>query len=181
MIDALLLAVVDEIRDSLGYDRTTCLQAEPPGRPPPRVGDVYVAVHQGNGRNSAVNSLDTYWSFTVTVTQRVVVPVDRIGDQMLVKKVANESGFNGRCNRLGVLLGVNWDVLYRANNYLVQLAPDGSIVYGFSEPAHWADSTPPRVEGGDWFGAAPEAQDQGLVADLYFEGARRLQALEVFT
>jgi hypothetical protein len=179
VIDALLFAIRDTVRDVLGYDARTC-DVRPDGEPPPRCGDVFVAVHQGPSSNDMMNALNEYYDWSVTLSMRVTVPQDRIGDQLLARKLADAVGFNARAHRLKVLLHMNWLMLGVANNYLVTLETDAEVVYAFAEPAHFADMDIPALIGGEWFGAKG-GDNTGLVAELRFARCRRFQALQVFS
>jgi hypothetical protein len=182
MIDALLLSVVDAVRNAgLGYDYATANVTGPDGRPPPRCGAIFVAVHQGVNVNEFMNSLNDYFDFSITLTMRVVIPFDRIGDQLLAVKTAQEKGFNRRCNALKDLLHMNWGMLQDANNYLVTLMPEAPTIYGFCEPAHFANMEVPTFVGSDWFLSEPDDMNVGLKSKLSFTNARRMQAIAVYT
>jgi hypothetical protein len=177
MIDALLFAVRDAVLTcGQGYDKRTC-DVRDDGHPVPRCGDVYVAVHQGRSTSTADNCLDERLGFSLTLTLRVTIPPDRVGDRTLAIKLANSTGFNRRAERLRAFFHQNWSVLGAANNYLVELNPDAQTIYGFCEPARYRGMEIPLLVGGDWFGADPGAEDTGLKAEMRFEDARRLQAI----
>ena len=180
MIDALLHAVKDAIiAGDFDYGKTAC-DVRDGGEPPPRCGDKFVAVHQGDSSSDMQNALNELFSYSVTLTMRVTVPLDRIGDSLLAKKVAREIGFNRRCEALRSFLHMNWTVLGEANTLLCELANDDYLVYGFCEPAMYASMELPQFVGGEWFGAQPDAKDIGLKSELRFERCRRLQALQHF-
>lgn len=188
MIDALLHAVRDAIRSGgFDYDARSC-EIMDDDHPPPRCGDWFVSVHEGPSSSQMDNALDEYFSFILTLTARVRgVPLDRIGDQLLARKLARRAGpkgapsFNARIEQLRGFLHMNWGVLQDANNNLVALEPDAMNVYGFCEPARYRGADNPVLVGGEWFGAEPEADDVGLKADMRFEDCRRLQAFQTFT
>ncbi len=184
MIDALLYACRDAVRGSgLGYDPTTCtIMAD--GHPPPRCGNVFVAVHQRGQSGHMMNALDEFYGWDVTLTMRVTIPLDRVGEQLLSKKLAAEvartTGFNYRAEQVKTLLHMNWGMLQDANNNLVELYPQAPTIYGFCEPAQSTSMDDPVFVGGEWFSAEPDAQDLGLKAALHFDRARRLQAIAVY-
>lgn len=180
MIEALLAAVRNGVRKDLGYDVRNC-EVMDSGQPPPACGDIFAAVHQGGVTSDMQNALDEWYDFAVTLTQRVTIPLDRVGDEMLAKKLARKTGFNRRAHALKVYLHMAWGLLQDANQYIVDVSPDAPTVYGFCEPAHFESMDLPVLVGGEWFAAEPEAQDVGLKAELRFAGARRLQALGTFT
>jgi hypothetical protein len=185
MIDALLLAIRDDIRKAgFGYDSPASCEIMDDGKPPPRAGNVFVAVHEGQVRSTNDNCLMEYYDWNITLTMRVAVPLDRVGDQLLASKLARKHGpgqpsFNARLEQLRAFLHVNWRIgLYNANANLIEMAPPGIIsVYGFIEPARYRSMEKPVLVGPDWFSATPESGHVGLKSELRFEGARRMQAL----
>lgn len=182
MIDALLAAFVDRIVAArIGYGRPDQVEIRADGRPPPNCGDVYVAVHQGGTRNSSLNNLDEYYDISVTLTMRATVPFDRLGDQLLVRKLVKKIGFNRRAERLRNILNMAWEILGTANNYLIDLNPDAQTVYGFVEPAHYTGMDIPMLVGEDWFDAEPDSGNTGLKSELRFADARRMQPMGTFT
>lgn len=192
MIDALLFAVRDAIRTRRGYqDAAHCeIVADQEGSPPARCGDWFAAVHQGSYRSVMDNALDEYFGFNVTLTMRSDVPVDRMGDQFLAKRIAAQPGpggspsFNQRTNALAAFLHMNWGVLGVANNYLIELEQEAETVYGFSEPGRFRSGEVPVFVGGAWFSSEPGDGDDtlGLKATLRFEDCRRgPQAIAAFS
>jgi hypothetical protein len=186
MMDALLFSVRDAIRNAgFGYDYTAC-EIREDGKPPPRCGDWFVAVHPLGVKSEWMNSLNEYFDFAVTLTARCTnVPLDRIGDQLLARKLAEDKGFNWRANQISSFLHMDWGVLQDANNWLVRLLPQATTLYGFAEPAHFAGMEKPHLEGAQWLsGDMPDADGEdiaALVAQMDFAGARRLQAIAVFS
>lgn len=190
MMDALLFAVRDGIRSSSqGYDYKTCEIVGPDGKPPPRMGQFFVSVYEGATRNDASNNLDERYAFSVTLTMRVTIPFDRIGDQMIASKLARQTGpngspsFNSRIERLRAFLHMNWSFTVSmnqtpasANDNLSAWTPsDFSSTYGFVEPARYRGCEMPKIVVGDWFSSNPEAADVGIKAEMRFDGARRMQ------
>ncbi len=188
MLDALLYATRDAIRDAgWGYDTATCDLAGPGGQPPARCGDVYVAVHQNATASEMDNALDEYLGFLLTLTMRLgKVPVYRVGDRLLASNLARRPGpngswsFNARAEQLRSVHHMGWGILQDANTNLVAWEPDAVVVAGFCEPARYRGLEEPRLVGGEWFGADPESTDVGLVASLRFEDARRLQPIATY-
>lgn len=190
MIDALLHAVRDHLRKAdFGYDSPAlCEITDSDGRPPPRSGHVFVAVHEGATRSTSARNLDEYFDFSLTLTMRVSVPLDRVGDALLASKLARKSGagnpsFNARLEQLRKFGHMNWKATVlktqtpaSANDNIVTMHPTGSgDVYGFVEPARYAGAERPALVTGEWFSSDPAAPDVGLKAELKFTGARRLQ------
>lgn len=178
MIDALMYAVRDRIRaTNFGFGYAEC-EIMDDGRPPPRCGNYFAAVHGGKDKNDASNNLDERYDFLVTFTMRVTVPLDRVGDQLIHRNiarvlVAEREGFRAKVDQLRRLLHMNWQLLASANDNLA--AWTTGTVYGFVEPARYLGAADPRLVGGEWFAADPDAEDVGVVSELSFSGARRLQ------
>jgi hypothetical protein len=184
MIDALLLGVRDAIRNPSGpfdYGKQSCdIRAD--GQPPPKAGAWFVSIHQLSERNTGINRLDEYFAYAITLTGRVVnAPLDRIGDVMLAKLYAEQTGFNRRMRRLRMFLAENWDIIQLANNYLVEMVVDAEIVYGFCEAGKPAEVEVPVLVDGSWFDADPKSANVGLKAQASFIEIRRIQAIGTFT
>jgi hypothetical protein len=181
MFDALLFAVRDAIRGAgFGYDARTC-DITYDGRPPTACGDFFLSVHQGNWRSDMMNALDEYFGFSLTLTMRVSIPLNRLGDQRLVRQLARQYGFDAKMTQLISFLHMNWGIVGDANNNLVALLPDVQTVDGFCEPAHFTGMDVPAAVGGEWFEAEPTAANVGIKAEARFEDCRRLQALQTFS
>ncbi len=159
------------------------------GRPPPRCGNFFVSVHGGRSRPGPANSrnLDELFGFSVTLTMRVTVPLDRVGDQQISRNLALElarkQGFNAKVEQLRTYLHMNWrmtvmhgEVGRTSNSANDNIAAWGSgTVYGFAEPARYLGETLPKMVGGEWFASEPDSEDVGVTVELRFEGARRFQ------
>ncbi len=188
MIDAILYSVRDAIRSELGYSPVQC-EVMPDGMPPPNMGNVFVAVHQADERGTADNCLDERFGFSVTLTVRIGVPLDRVGTQLIAVdklvhagKAAKRYGFNRKVDELKSLLHMNWGVLQDANDFLMEVhKASGKDVYGFCEPARFrsADS-PPQMVGAAWFRAEPGSEDLGLKSEVRFADCRRLQSIATY-
>jgi hypothetical protein len=183
MMDAILYAYRDAIRlAGFGYADAGLCEIMSDGHPPPRCGNIFVAVHPGMSTNNAMRNLDEYFGFSFTLTERVSVPLDRVGDQMLASKLARKRGknnpsFTSRIEQLRSWGHMNWDTgLYNANVNLSNWRPDEtSPVYGFVEVAHFVSAEQPQLVGPDWFSATPQSGSVGLKAEIRFDGARRMQ------
>jgi hypothetical protein len=150
----------------------------PDGMPPPRCGDIFIGLCDGGVRNDSVENLDEFYQVNMTLTMRVKgIPLDRIGDQLLAKKVAQKIGFNARCDVLRALFNKNWQVVQRANQMLVELNPDAATIYGFCEPPIFVGREAAHWVGPDWFSVEPSQDHYGLAAQLRFDRCRRLQAV----
>lgn len=185
MIDALLYAVRDGIRKQVvGFDQATC-EIMDDGRPPPRCGNWFAAVHDGEMSSNADNQLNELYSFKVTLTMRVTVPLDRVGDQQIARNIARvplgqRQGFYAKCDQLRALLHMNWErvvltgrVPPSANDNIA--AWSTGAVYGFVEPMRFMSVESPKLVGGEWFGAEPDTEDMGIKSELRFVRARRMQ------
>ncbi len=188
MIDALLYSVRDTIRNAaIGYGVAEC-EIMDDGKPPPRAGNFFVAVHDGADQSNNDNQLHEYLGFLVTLTVRVTVPLDRVGDQQLARNIARvplgyRQGFFAKREQLRDLLHMNWGMTVlsgqtppSANDNLVAWSAGTlSSVYGFCEPARYRGSEVPTLVGGDWFAAEPDADSFGIKSEMRFDGARRFQ------
>ena len=187
MLDALLYAVQDHIRAAgMNYDQATC-GVQDSGQPPPRCGNFFVAVHGGKSSPGPANSrnLDELFGFSVTLTMRVTVPLDRLGDQQFYRNIERiplgyRQGFAAKVEQLRAFLHMNWRMTVltgqtpnSANDNIIAWAT--GTVYGFVEPARFMGMEVARLVGGEWFAAEPEAEDIGLVSELRFDRAKRLQ------
>lgn len=190
MIDALLYAVRDTIRAaSINYGKAECEITGDDGKPPPRAGNVFVAVHGGRAKPGKANDNSLYevYDYAVTLTMRIVsVPLDRIGDQLVARNIplaplGYRQGFNHRVEQLRALLHMNWQMTVQqsqtpnsANDNLAAWCT--GTVYGFCEPARWQGPIEvPKLVGAEWLGADPDSEDFALKAELRFSGAKRFQ------
>lgn len=194
MIDALLYSVRDGIRAAgFGYGHAEC-EIQDDGKPPPRVGKVFVAVHGGKTRAGQANDNNLFelYDFNVTLTMRVTIPLDRVGDQLIARNLnlvpdAQRQGFNARIEQLRAYLHMNWNRVVKtgqnppsANDNLSAWAYGGSV-YGFCEPMRYQGTEIPTLQGGDWMGAEPENEDFAIKAEIRFTNAKRFQAQTVAT
>ena len=187
MIDALLYAVRDSIRAAgLNYDQATC-EIMDDGRPPPRCGNFFCAIHDGMIRSDRDNQLHEWYEFSLTLTMRVAIAsLDRVGDQQLHRNLARvplgeRQGFWAKVDRLRALLHMNWGVVvltnqtpFSANDNLSAWSP-GSSVYGFCEPMRFLSVEQAKLVGGEWFASEPDAEDIGMKTTLRFGKCRRFQ------
>jgi hypothetical protein len=192
VIDALLYSVRDSIRAaSMSYGVAEC-EITDDGKPPPKAGNWFAAVHGGKSHSGDANSrnLDELIDFSVTLTGRVMIAMDRIGDQMIARNVAladinnvplaQRQGFNAKLEQLRAFLHMNWRITVlqgqtpkSANDNLAAWA--SGTVYGFVEPARSSGVETPTLQGPDWLGADPENDAFALKSELRFINARRFQ------
>lgn len=185
MIDALLFAVQDSIRAAgMNYGQAEC-GVQDSGKPPPRCGNFYVSVHGGRSRPGHANDRNLYelFGFSVTLTMRVVVPLDRLGDQQVARNVlidlARRQGFHAKVEQLRAFLHMNWRITVlqgqtpaSANDNLAAWMGSGTV-YGFCEPARFQGMETVRLVGGEWFASDPESEDMGVTCEMRYDGAKR--------
>jgi hypothetical protein len=183
MIDALLFATRNSIRKAgFGYGVAECEIIDPPGKPPPRAGNIFVAVCQLAVTSTSVRNLDELYGFSLVLSMRVAVPLDRVGDQLLASQLARKAGpgnpsFNARVEQLRSWGHMNWVLMAAANNMLLDIAPpNAENIYGFVTPAQLRSVETAQLVGPDWFGAEPESGKTGIKAEIRFENSRRMQA-----
>lgn len=185
MIDALLYAVRDGIRAAnMNYDQATC-EIMDDGRPQPRCGNYFVSIHDGMARSDRDNQLFELYDFSVTLTIRVTVPLDRVGDQQIARNIARvplgeRQGFNAKIDKLRAFLHMNWNLVVvqgrtppSANDNLASWCT--GTVYGFVEPMRFRSVETPKLVGGEWFNAEPEQEVNGIKATLLFRDCKRFQ------
>lgn len=180
----MLYAVRDGIRAaSMNYGIAEC-EIMDDGKPPPRCGNWFVAIHEGQDRSTSDNQFQEYLAFLVTLTMRVTVPLDRVGDQQLsrnlARDIARKQGFYAKRDQIAKYLHMNW-----ARVVLTGQTPPSAndnlsawlsgTVYGFNEPMRYRGSNIAKLVGGEWFASDPESEDMGIVSELRFDGARRFQ------
>ena len=180
MIDALLHAVRDAIRRELKYDAVHC-DIMDDEQPPATCGDWFASVHEGGENSTSHRNLDIYYAFNVTLTMKLKgIPLDRVGNSLLAKKVARESGWNKRADDIKNLLHMNWNVIQNANENMVTWATDAETIYGFCEAARYTGREKPVLVGPDWFSMDGGGEDMGIKGTLLFDFARRFQPPEVY-
>ena len=157
------------------------------GRPPPRAGGWFASVHGGRSHPGDANDRNLYelYDFSVTLTMRVTVPLDRVGDQQIARNVARvplaqRQGFNAKAEQLRAYLHMNWAITVlqgqtpnSANDNLAAWAT--GTIYGFVEPARYQGSEAPTLVGAEWMGSEPEADDFAIKSELRFANAKRFQ------
>lgn len=145
-----------------------------------------MAIHEGTSQSKARRNLDEYFAFMVTLTMRVSVPPDRIGNTLLASKLARtetkgQPSFNARLEQLRAFLHMNWSITVMLNqqpnsaNDNIAAWSTEAAVYGFIEPAAYTVRGVPELVGGEWFGSVPDAEAVGLKCELKFDAARRFQ------
>jgi hypothetical protein len=180
MIDALLHSVLDAVRKELKYDAAHADLMDDE-MPPAACGDVFVSIHEGGEQSTSHRNLDIYYAYNITLTMKLKgIPLDRVGNSLLAKKLARESGWNKRADDLKNLCHMNWNVIQNANEKMVEFAPDAEIIYGFCEASRYTGREKPQLVGPEWFGAKAGKTEVGLKGTLHFDYARRFQPPEVY-
>lgn len=193
MIDALVYAVRDWIIGSnIGYGYAEC-DIMDDGQPPPRCGNYFAAIHGGIMRSDRDNQLYERYEICITLTMRIVVPMDKAGNQQIylrmVRDEARKRGFNAKCEQLRSLVHMNWAMVVQpgqtppsANDNLCAWAPTGvSQIYGFAEPLRFRTMEIGKLCYDDWFGtSAPQDTEDdrvplGIKSELKFRDALRFQ------
>lgn len=191
MLDALLYAVKDGLLNPdnrLPYSDSTC-RIMVDGKPPPYLGEWWLSIHEGGVQSICTETLDEYYSFNLTLTKRVSVPIDVFAEKVQALKMArqlaqqadaNHLGFNARRDQLRAFFHGNASVIAKANQYLVQWAT-GEEVYGFCEPPRFQGYSSSLMRGAEWLSAKPpeseeEQVEAALVCQLNFGKCRRFQA-----
>lgn len=187
MLDALLYAVRDGIRNAgFNYGKAEC-EIMDDGRPPPRAGNVFIAIHSGRSHPGSANDRNLYelFDFAVTLTMRVTVPLDRVGDQLIARNLelvslGQRQGFNAKIEQLRGYLHMNWARVVlqgqtpnSANDNLAAWAT--GTVYGFCEPMRYNGAEIPMLVGGEWMGSEPDVEDFAIKSEMRFVNAKRFQ------
>lgn len=180
--NALLRSVRDQLRAStgsggLGYATAAC-EITPDGRPAPRAGKFFVAVHQGGRQQIDEEGTEETYAVNVTVSMRVDGPWDRIGPDLLALATL---GVNDRAAAIRANLTNNQYKVMNYANVLFSAVPDGSggsgLVNGFVEPLWYRGEEGPTLVGGGWFHADDGDQDCGVTLTMRFADARRIQLI----
>lgn len=168
----------------LNYDQASC-DINDSGQPTPRCGNFYVSIHDGMSRSDADNQLNEWYDFAVTLTMRVTVSLDQVATAQMSRNISRvplgeRQGFYAKADRLRAFLHMNWTITVlqgqtpaSANDNLA--AWSTGTVYGFVEPMRFQSMENPKLVGGEWFAAEPDAEDMGIKATLQFGRCRRFQ------
>ena len=194
MMDALLFSTLDAVTDPanrFGYNENRDANIMAGGEPPAQCGQWFLSIHEGDVSNESVENLDEYFTVILTLTARISIPIDVVGNKLLAVKVARDqaqkTGFNARREALRAFLNKNWGIVAKANQYLAQWAIGVEEVYGFCESPIVRRLERQHLVGPEWFSQAPPKEGQrswtpetGLVGDVTMERIRRLQPVEEF-
>ena len=173
-IGRLMLSVRDEVRLKLDLKEDEC-HVMPDGRPMPSCGQRFIAIYAHSWNASpddfnAAEGLVEWYGVTCAVTFRsAYVPFDRhipgIGLEM-----------EDFCRKIISTVHLNHNILLRTNELIAEELGQMTGT-GMLEQLRWAscDASPTFVTG-DWFGEGPPIdQNTGLMAEVRFEQATRVQ------
>lgn len=175
-MNALLVAVRDRLRQHLDVP-PEAIEIMADGRPSPAVGDVFVAVTEGEWRlDESIGAGDLMLPETfgveVVVTRKCgVAPFARIGTAILAEA---QRGLTALCRK--VVVAVH-------NSYVVMAAANAEVTTatdGFHHPLVFVNAGRTMPQGPDWFQAKGQKSSPpcGLSRTLVFGRAQRVQKLE---
>lgn len=163
-------AACDAIKTALNLDyKAVAVMGD--GKPEPRCGEFFCSIwgdderEQGGGE-----SIDEYFEFTATLTQRFNVPFDKVGKSLLQKAT---TGLLARARVVGLAIHMNYTVMNAANTAL--WAATALNVGGFIEPARMKVGRVRWVYS-DWF-HSDKGGECGLACDVTLNLARRIQTI----
>lgn len=169
-MSALLLAVRDSLKTSLSYTEAQC-EVGWDGRPHPKAGQVFVAVHPGGIREEYVEGRADVYNLTVTLSMRIgQLPVDRVGKSLVVLAT---TGLYDRAHAIAACLHRNTTVMSDANTTI------GGSANGFCEALRFLSMSIPQQQGPEWWWAEDDANPPvGLSIAIEFGECRRFQTYE---
>lgn len=174
---ALLIAVRDALKSEFNWNSDQC-EVCFGGYPKPVCGELFVAVHEGGESSVEQGDYDLSEAFAVniTVTRRTpYAPTDRWGTEILTKA----DGLSDVCRKIRNVIHFSYPVMNAANE-LITVEADK-----FYHPLLWINTTPPAEKGPEWFGAARDKYEEGMLVNtgvaktIYFGKARRMQDARV--
>lgn len=170
--EAYLQAVRDDIRTTLKYRPEEC-EVELGPQPPPRWGEVFVAVVPAAWDSASEGGSD-FWErirIDVHVLLRArQVPLDLQGDEFLLK---NLTGLNARCRAIARRVNMNYTIMDAANVLLRETADDVAQ-QGFHHPLKWLGCSLPQVMDATQWAAKPET-GAAIYRTIRFGEAERIQ------
>ena len=177
MIRALRQAMLAQLRlatvsGGCGYTDRQCDEGPPDGQPPPTAGAFWVSVHRFTRRKVQESSSEIEYTGCLTVSERIDVPWDRIGQKTIEEATL---GINDRCGFIAQVMEMKqYDVMNAANTTINALA--SGPYDGFVEPFLTYEEGALDLVSGDWFHGETE-KSAGIRKTLTFHGARRVQNL----
>lgn len=160
---ALALAMRNLLRSLLSYQNHEC-ETMLDGRPPPRCGPRFIAIHQGARRNEQEGSYEITVAISVTVSLRVNGPWDKLG----VKEINDATtGIEKLISDIIATVVKNQETLRVNANTLY-----GSTYPGFVECLQYVTDGPivPRSPG--WFHGEDGDEDAGVSCEIKFDRAK---------
>lgn len=171
-MSALLIAVRDQLREKVTLSPDD-VRVQPGPEPIPTMGDTFISVY-GSGWNAGISDpnrgIDEVFGVACAVTSRMSAnPIDRVGEEIYIKGI---TGLEATCRKIVANVHQNIDVFTEAN---LLITGDDKFV----EFLRWSSTDPsPKTVGADWFFSSDTTNpDYGLVMEVRFVGARRVQAI----
>ena len=172
---ALLQATLEDLRSALGYSEADSDVADD-GRPHPRCGEHFAAVHPTGEQGTLTTCFDDLHNVSVTLTQRIQIPFDRRGRVYLLQA----DKLQRRANKVKIRIHSNYLLMNRANALIDEW--EGSPQNGYVEPLFFLQmDARPREVSGRHFHAEGTSIEAGLVIEVRFGKARRIQYIEYAT
>lgn len=178
---ALLVGVRDELRSVLGI-QDALIGIQEDGQPPPGIGAaLYISIHPLGWRPTTnreiIQGLDESYSIGVTITKRIsAIPEDRKDEEVFLKSLV---GFEKLSRRIMVALHQNWDVIERANNFIIAQKTDDLEVDPIMEWLRWERTQEiPTPRDGSWLWETREELIPRVASEtvtIVFSEARRVQ------
>ncbi len=174
---ALNLATTEELAETLALGVSVCNSAPCMGKPPPMAGDRYVGIWGTSIRAKHQQlGLEEHHGVYVTVSFRATgIPYDRWGPEL----VDNEGGMNDFMDAIRIALHkdkLNHTVINRANKIIAGgHTPLETDPRGFAVGYEYMGRDNITPVGGEWFQSDEEERLAGLVCNMQFGGAVRLQ------
>lgn len=178
---ALLVGVRDELRSVLGIQAIQ-IGIQEDGQPPPGMGaSLYISVHplrwKPTTSREIIQGLDESYAIGVTITKRIsYVPEDRKNEEVFLKSLV---GFEKLSRRIMVAVHQNWDVIERANNYIISQKTDDLEIDPVMEWLRWESTQEvPTPRDGTWLWETREEFIPRVASEtvtIVFSEARRVQ------
>lgn len=171
-MEVLLEATRDYLRTTASLSNERC-DIQPGGRPPARMGETYVSIDEGPIQSTEKSSLREIYTVRVWITKRTgKYPADRRSNVYL----DNIAGL-GKLERLVIRTIHGAQALRVAANTLGGF-PHANAGDIFQQPLWYTGRGPSSYVGAEWIGGEGE-NDTFLVRQLTFQGALRVQALDI--
>ncbi len=168
-LDALMLATQEKIIEAFNWSPSQ-VDMTPGGSAFPTAPQTFVSIHGADWTNSggfegkSSPYLDLDFGLYLTVSVRITIPADR--HSILLRDRTRDT--NKLCHQLAVLLHMNYEVMFRAN----ELIP-GDTMNKFIEPLRFRSCTTQKPQRGDWWMCEDDGPTySGFSQTLIFQKAR---------